>query len=158
MKTEALFIGVISDTHGHLPPAALRSFEGVAHIIHAGDIGSPEVLAALMQVAPVSAVRGNMDGGPWTKGLSTTEAAQIGPALLYVIHDLQNLDLEPAAGGFQAVICGHTHLPAAESRNGVLYLNPGSASLPRRGHPPTVARLRIDENDLSPEFIRISAG
>ena len=157
MIEQPICIGVISDTHGHLPAAVLRSFEGVTHIIHAGDIGSPEVLAALMQVAPVSAVRGNMDGGPWTKDLKATEAAQIGPVLVYVIHDLQNLELDPAAGGFQAVVCGHTHLPAAASRHGVLYLNPGSASLPRRGHPPTVVRLRLDRRGLSPEFIRIAA-
>jgi putative phosphoesterase len=152
---QSLIIGVISDTHGRLSTAALCGLEGVDRIIHAGDIGGTDVLDALARIAPVTMVRGNMDGGAWAKGLKATEVVEIGPVLLYVLHDLYGLDLEPEAAGFQAVICGHTHLPASELKNGVLYLNPGSASLPRHGHPPTVARVRVRGDRLIPEFIRL---
>lgn len=154
-KNASIAIGVISDTHGHLAPVALQAFEGVERIVHAGDIGGPEILDRLRKVAPVSAVRGNMDGGEWTKRLRTTEVVEADPILLYLIHDLYGLDLDPDAAGIGAVICGHTHQPASEVQKGVLYLNPGSASLPRRGHPPTVAIIRVEGGALVPEFIRL---
>jgi putative phosphoesterase len=148
-------IGVISDTHGHLPPAALRAFAGVEHIIHAGDIGGPEIIDNLRRIAPLTAVKGNMDGGRWTTALKATEVVDFDSVLLYVIHDLYGLDLVPEVAGMSAVICGHTHQPASAVKNGVLFLNPGSASLPRRGHPPTVAIIRIERGALMPEFVRL---
>ena len=146
-------IGVISDTHGHLVPAALEAFKGVDHIIHAGDIGGPEVLDRLSRLAPVTAVRGNMDAGPWASGLNPTEVIEVASLLFYVIHDRVALDLDPATAGFKAVIYGHTHQPASAIQDGVLFLNPGSASLPRRRHPPSVAVVRIQGKRLLPEFV-----
>src|SRR5512139_2113651 len=119
--TPASCVGVISDTHGLARPEALAALQGVAHIIHAGDIGKPEVLEALRSIAPVSAVRGNNDDGAWTRAIEATAAVQIGGVWLYVLHDLHELDLDPKAGGFAAVIAGHSHRPKIETRNGVLY-------------------------------------
>jgi putative phosphoesterase len=154
-RAEQWTLGVISDTHGHLPAAVLEAFKGVERIVHAGDIGGPDILEHLGRLAPVTAVRGNMDGGGWAAALNTTEAVDLGSAILYAIHDLSGLDLDPPAAGFEAVIHGHTHRPSAEYRRGVLYLNPGSASLPRHRHPPTVALIRIRDKGLLPEFIQV---
>jgi len=153
-EPESAKVGIISDTHGHLPPSALQALSGVERIIHAGDIGGPDILDRLQQLAPVTAVRGNMDGG-WAGGLKTSEVVEIASALIYVLHDMDRLDLDPAAAGFAAVIYGHTHQPASTLQKGVLFLNPGSASLPRRRHPPTVAVIRVRENGLLSEFIQL---
>lgn len=126
-----LTVGLISDTHGLLRPEATQALAGVDLIIHAGDIGAPEVLVALRALAPVRAVRGNNDQGPWARDLPETEALELDGASLYVLHDLQALDLDPAAGGFTVVVAGHSHRPAMHTRDGVLYINPGSAG-PRR--------------------------
>jgi putative phosphoesterase len=147
-------LGVISDTHGHLSADVLKTFSGVDRIIHAGDIGGPDVLERLSRLAPVTAVRGNMDGG-WAANLKMTEVVEIGSVLLYVVHDMAGLDLDPPAAGLEAVIYGHTHQPFAGLKDGILYLNPGSASLPRRRHPPSVAVVRIQGNRLLPEFIQV---
>src|SRR5215470_14562803 len=104
-------VGVISDTHGLVRPEALAALRGVDHIVHAGDIGAPEVLAALTAIAPVTAVRGNNDHGDWTRRLQDTAACEIGGVWLYVLHDVHELDLDPKAGGFAAVIAGHSHRP-----------------------------------------------
>jgi putative phosphoesterase len=151
-KKDVYLVGVISDTHGHLRPEAAGAFEGVDLIIHAGDIGKPEVLEALSKIAPVHAVRGNMDAG-WAFGLPATEVVEIGGVLLYVLHDAYDLDLDPAAAGFVAVINGHTHRAAIESINGVLFLNPGSASSVRS--PGTVALLRIRGSSLEPQVVEL---
>ena len=124
-------IGVISDTHGLLRPEAIAALRGSDRIVHAGDIGSPDVLRAIEAIAPVTAVRGNNDHGPWAKKLPVTEVLAIGGASLYVIHDVKELDLDPRAAGLAVVIAGHSHRPLSEERDGVLFFNPGSAG-PRR--------------------------
>jgi len=146
-------VGVISDTHGLMRPEALRALGGVERILHAGDVGNREVLDALQQIAPVTAVRGNTDRDAWASWLPKTAVVEVGPATLYLLHDLGELDLDPAAAGFAAVIYGHSHQPHTESRGGVLYLNPGSAG-PRRFHlPVTLARLYIRETGLEAEIL-----
>ena len=124
-------IGVISDTHGLLRPEAVLALRGVDRIVHAGDIGSPDVLRGLEAIAPVTTVRGNNDHGPWAEKLPLTDVLDAGEVLLYVIHDVKELDLDPRAAGIAAVIAGHSHRPLAEERDGVLFFNPGSAG-PRR--------------------------
>ncbi len=152
---EGPWFGIISDTHGLLRPAALDALRGCSLIIHAGDVGTPDVLAALRVVAPVVAVRGNVDRGAWAEALPETETVAVGDQWLYVLHDVKQLDLDPAAGGFNAVISGHSHKPALAERGGVLYLNPGSAG-PQRFHlPVTVARLFQRDRRLTAELIAI---
>jgi len=148
-------IGVISDTHGLLRPQALAALQGVELIIHAGDIGEPGVLAALKQLAPVYAVRGNTDRGDWAWKLPLTRVVELGGTQLYVLHELFALDLDPAAAGFQAVIFGHSHRPHQEQKNGVLYLNPGSAGPRRFTLPVTMARLRLAGSTLTAELIEL---
>jgi hypothetical protein len=149
-------VGVISDTHGLVRPEAIEILRGSELIVHAGDIGGPEVLEALRALAPVVAVRGNNDRESWAKALRETEVVEIGDVLLYVLHDIHRLDLDPVAAGFRAVISGHSHEPLAEERKGVLYLNPGSAG-PRRFHlPVAVARLRIRGVALHAEIRELS--
>jgi len=122
-----LLIGVISDTHGLLRPEAIEALRGSEHIIHAGDVGSPEILEKLSTIAPVTAVRGNIDKGKWSRKLPETDALELGGSSIYVLHDLAQLDLKPKAAGFAVVVSGHSHVPKQETRDGVLYLNPGSA-------------------------------
>lgn len=124
-------LGVISDTHGLLRPEAVRVLRGSDLIVHAGDIGSPEVLRELEKLAPVRAVRGNNDRGPWADKLPLTDALELGGASIYVLHDVNELDLDPRAAGFSVVVAGHSHQPRCEERDGVLFFNPGSAG-PRR--------------------------
>ena len=151
-KKDGYLIGVISDTHGHLSAEAIEALKGVDLIIHAGDIGKPEVLGALAKIAPIRAVRGNMDGH-WAFGLPQTEVVEVGDFLLYVLHDVFRLDIDPVAAGFSAVISGHTHRATIENRKGVLYLNPGSAASFKS--PATVALLRIRGNSLQAEVVEI---
>jgi hypothetical protein len=151
-KKDGFLVGVISDTHGHLRPEVAEAFAGVDLIIHAGDIGNHEVLKALRAIAPVHAVRGNMDGG-WAHGLPATEVVEIGKVLMYVLHDVSFLKLDPAAADFVAVIHGHTHRAAVEKRKGALFLNPGSAS--PYSSSGTVALLRIRGTSLEPEIIEL---
>ncbi|MDY6952187.1 MAG: metallophosphoesterase family protein [Thermodesulfobacteriota bacterium] len=143
-------VGVISDTHGHLRREGLHVFEKVDLIIHAGDIGRPEILEALHAVAPVYAVRGNMDTGSWARQLPETQVVEVGDALLYVIHDAHHMDLDPEAAGFSAVICGHTHRPLIDRHGDILFLNPGTAG-PFRS-PLTVALLRVRGKSLHAEL------
>ncbi len=146
-------MGVISDTHGLLRPEAVEALRGVDRIVHAGDVDDPGILERLADVAPVDAVRGNVDRGRWARELPETEVVEAGGRTLYVLHRLETLDLDPAAAGFDAVIYGHTHLPRAERKDGVLYLNPGSAG-PRRHHKPvSLALLRAGPEGLSVERI-----
>ncbi|MCL4501021.1 MAG: metallophosphatase family protein [Deltaproteobacteria bacterium] len=146
-------IGVISDTHGLLRPQAQRALQGVELILHAGDIGGPEILAALEKIAPVYPVLGNTDKGDWARKLPQTRVAQVGGTRLYVLHDLHLLDLDPAAAGLRAVICGHSHRPSSVQKNGVLYLNPGSAGPRRFTLPVSLALLRVSGHSLSTELI-----
>jgi putative phosphoesterase len=137
-------VGVISDTHGLLRPEAERALRGVDLILHAGDVGEPGILARLRTIAPVFAVRGNVDTGPWAKELPPTVVVEFGDATFYMLHNLRDLDLKPEAAGFDAVISGHTHKAEQNLQSGVLYLNPGSAGPRRFNLPITLARLRID--------------
>jgi putative phosphoesterase len=148
-------IGVIADTHGLLRPQALQALAGVELIIHAGDIGNPKVLANLSRLAPVQAVRGNVDRGDWAAALPRTRVVEVGGLHLYVLHELFSLDLDPAAAGFAAVIYGHTHSPHLERQNGVLYLNPGSAGPRRFTLPVTLALLRLQDASLTAQVIEL---
>jgi putative phosphoesterase len=148
-------IGLISDTHGLLRPEALRALAGAELIVHAGDIGGPEVLEALRALAPLVAVRGNNDRGPWATALAETETVETGGRSLYVLHDLKTLDLDPRAAGFDAVIAGHSHQPRIERRDGVLYLNPGSAGPRRFRLPVALARLDVGATGLDAEIVRL---
>ena len=149
-------VGVISDTHGLIRPEALKAIEGVSLIIHAGDVGTPDVLLRLENIAPVVAVRGNTDRDGWAWKLPFTEAVEIGGVYLYVLHDLDKLDLDPAASGFSAVINGHTHQPAIEKSGKLLFLNPGSAGPKRHDLPVSVALLRIKNTSLKPELLTLA--
>jgi len=146
-------VGVISDTHGLLRPNALQALEGSDLIIHAGDVGRPEILDALRSLAPLTAVRGNVDHGEWAQSLPQTQIAQVGEVLIYVLHDRHELDLDPAAAGFSAIISGHSHMPSIEQRNGVLYLNPGSAGPRRFSKPVSLAQITVQNGSISARII-----
>jgi len=146
-------IGLISDTHGLLRKEAVEALHGSELIIHAGDVGKPEILEELRKIAPVVTVRGNVDTEPWAQALPETAVAEAGAAMIYVLHDVNTLDLNPAAAGFHIVVSGHSHKPGKTERDGVLYINPGSAG-PRRFHlPVTVARLNLEEKPWNLEFL-----
>jgi len=146
-------IGLISDTHGLLREEALDALRGSELILHAGDVGKPEILEKLGELAPVLAVRGNIDTGEWALGLPTTAVAQALSASIYVVHDVNALDLDPGAAGFQIVVSGHSHKPGRREHKGVLYVNPGSAGPPRFHLPITVARLNLAVRPWALEFI-----
>jgi len=150
-------LGVISDTHGLVRPEALAALAGVERIVHAGDIGSRAVLEALARVAPVTAVRGNNDRDDWAKKIPETEVVEVGGVSLYLLHDLHELDLEPRAAGFAAVISGHSHQPRVEDRDGVLYLNPGSAGPRRFKLPISLARLTIEHARVSAKLVTLQS-
>lgn len=152
-----MIVGVISDTHGLLRPQALTALEGSHLIIHAGDVGSPDILARLRMVAPTIAVRGNVDTSPWGRTLAEVEVIEAAGRSIYMLHDIGTLDLDPKAGGFAAVVYGHSHRPEAQERDGVLYLNPGSAGPRRFTLPISLARLTIADGVLSHEFVTIDA-
>jgi putative phosphoesterase len=148
-------IGVISDTHDLLRPEAVSALAGVELIIHAGDIGNPQILAELAHIAPVHAVRGNTDRGAWATDLPLNRVVEVGGVLIYVLHELYTLDLDPAVAGFSAVIFGHSHYPHLEHKNGVLYLNPGSAGPWRFKLPVSLAILEIQNRSLQPKLIKL---
>jgi len=148
-----LRVGLISDTHGLLRPEALRAMRGSDYIVHAGDIGDPAILEQLAQIAPVTAVRGNNDKGAEYKRVSETEVLQAGEVLIYVIHDLNELDLDPAAAEFRVVVSGHSHRPSSLERDGVLYINPGSAGPRRFSLPIAAACLRISGKTVEAELL-----
>ncbi len=153
----ASVIGVIADTHGLVRAEALEALGRADRIIHAGDIGNPDVLDALATIGPVPAVRGNNDTGTWAAALARSQVVKVESALLYVIHDLAELDLDPSATGLHAVITGHLHKPSIETREGVLYLNPGSAGPCRFNFPVTVARLNVSGHNIDPEIVHLNA-
>ncbi len=150
-----MIIGVISDTHGLLRPEALRALRGSDHIIHAGDIGDPKMLEALKEIAPVTAVRGNVDRESWARKIPATEVLEAGGISIYILHILAELDLTPEAAGFQVVVSGHTHVPRQETKNGVLYFNPGSAGPRRFKLPVTIGRLVIQGEKVRGEIIEL---
>jgi putative phosphoesterase len=148
-------IGVISDTHGLMRPEALAALRGCERIIHAGDIGTPAVLDALKKIAPTFAVRGNIDAGAWAASLPATELVDAGTHLIHVLHDISELDIDPAEAGFAVVVFGHSHQPSIERRAGVLYLNPGSAGPRRFKLPVAVARITVAGQEMHPEIIEL---
>jgi putative phosphoesterase len=148
-------IGIISDTHGLIRQSVVKSFKDVDLIVHAGDVGKPEVLATLQDIAKVYPVCGNVDGGKWTDNLPFTEVVQVGQTYLYVLHDLNTLDLDPVAAGFNVVISGHSHLPKIEERNGVLFLNPGSAGARQSNYPVSIAFLYINGISIDAEIVEL---
>jgi uncharacterized protein len=150
-----LRIGLISDTHGLLRPEAGSFLRGCDHIVHAGDIGSHEVLEELSALAPTTAVRGNNDQGPWTEALSETELLQLGKVCLYVIHDLSQLDIDPQATGVGVVVSGHSHRPLIQKRSGVLYINPGSAGPRRFKLPIAVGEIIVAGRSVTPRIVEL---
>ena len=148
-------IGIISDTHGLLRPEADQALRGVELIVHAGDVGSPDILTKLRAIAPVFAVRGNIDTEAWARELPLTTVVEVGGASFYVLHNLSELDLKPEAAKFDFVISGHTHQAERTERNGVIYFNPGSAG-PRRFHlPVTLAVLDLSVRPWNPQVIQL---
>lgn len=156
--SRAAIVGVISDTHGLLRPEAIAALRGSDLIVHAGDVGAAAVLDGLRELAPVAAVRGNNDHGPWAAGLPESHLLEVNGVWLYILHDLSGLDIEPRAAGCAAVIAGHSHQPRIETKGGVLYVNPGSAGPRRFTLPVAVARLRIAAGRVEAEAVDLSLG
>jgi uncharacterized protein len=150
-----VIIGVISDTHGLLRPEALAALRGSDYIIHAGDIGDPRILDKLAAIAPLTAVRGNIDHGEWAQKIPATNILEIGEVSIYVLHSLQELDLKPQAAKFAAVVYGHSHVPKQELKNGVLYFNPGSAGPRRFRLPVSVGRIFLTNGKVEPEIVKL---
>jgi putative phosphoesterase len=148
-------IGVISDTHGLLRPEAIEALRGSDYIIHAGDVGAPEILEKLSTIAPVTAIRGNIDKGDWARGLPETQVIELGGVLIYVLHDLHQLDLKPKAAGFSVVVSGHSHVPKNEIHDGVLYFNPGSAGPRRFKLPVSIGRLFVKNRSVRGEVLEL---
>ena len=155
LNLELRKVGVISDTHGLLRPAAMRALEGCGLIVHAGDVGRVEILHELERIAPVVAVRGNVDTESWAHELPLTAVVQPGSVQIYLLHNLEDLDLNPAAAGFQVVVSGHSHKPARFEKAGVLYLNPGSAGPRRFDLPISVAHLDFRARPWKVDFIEL---
>lgn len=149
-------IGVISDTHGLLRPEALHALHGVERILHAGDIGSPDILRDLEKIAPVRAVRGNVDRDAWTRRIPLNEVIEVEGVSIYMLHILDQLDLKPEAAGFGVVVYGHSHQPKSEIKNGVLYFNPGSAGPRRFTLPVTVGRLVVNATNVRGEIVDLT--
>jgi uncharacterized protein len=148
-------VGLVSDTHGLLRPQVSAFLQGCNHIVHAGDVGSPHLLRELSAIAPLTAVRGNNDQGPWAEILAETQSLRLGGVLVYVLHDLARLDIEPRAAGARVVVSGHSHRPLIQERSGVLYVNPGSAGPRRFKLPIAVAELNIAGNSVTARIVRL---
>jgi putative phosphoesterase len=154
-QNKEIVVGVIADTHGLLLPAAIKALESVDLIVHAGDVGNTEVLDNLKSIAPVFAVRGNMDMIEGLRELPETEVVEVGDVLLYVIHNIHRLDIVPSKAGFDAVIFGHLHCPSLSEQEGVLFLNPGSAAQPRRNCPASLALLHVNGDSMKAQIVNI---
>ncbi len=149
-------IGIVSDTHGLLRPEAIEGLRGVDHILHAGDVGKPHILDQLRELAPLTAIRGNIDKGEtWRNLLPATEAVELDGKWFYLIHDLKDLDLDPQAAGMDVIISGHSHKPTVRKNDGILYLNPGSAGPRRFSLPVTLARIQTQHPDWDIEIVRL---
>jgi putative phosphoesterase len=151
-------VGVISDTHGLLRPEAVAFLQGSDRIVHAGDVGAPGILDELSTIAPVTAVRGNVDTAPWAVALAETDVLEIDGVRIYVLHDLAQLAIQPAASRIQVVVSGHSHKPVSERRGGVLYLNPGSAGPRRFKLPISIAELTIRDGTVDARLVELSIG
>ncbi len=150
-----MIIGVISDTHGLLRPEALSALQGSNHIIHAGDVGDPTILDKLAEIAPLTAVRGNVDHGAWARNIPATNVLELCAMSIFVLHNLDELDLKPEAAGFAAVVSGHSHIPKQDLKNGVLYFNPGSAGPRRFRRPVTIGKLTAENGRLSGTILEL---
>jgi len=150
-----MLIGVISDTHGLLRREAVAALHGSDHIIHAGDVGDPAILRELNEIAPVTAVRGNVDRGDWASTLPEVNILESGGVSIYVLHILQKIDLNPEMAGFAAVVYGHSHVPKQETKNGILYFNPGSAGPRRFRLPVTVGTLMLEDGNLRGKVVEL---
>ncbi len=146
-------VGVLSDTHGLLRPEVIAALGGVDHILHAGDVGDPDILDRLAAIAPLTAIRGNIDGTDRCAELPATEAVELAGYLIYLVHAIADLDIQPAAAGLSAVIYGHSHKASNETKDGVLYLNPGSAGPRRFSLPVTLAYLHLDATGIRAEIV-----
>jgi putative phosphoesterase len=155
MRAPEFVVGVISDTHGLLRPEALTALRGSDLIIHAGDVGKPEVIDRLGEIAPTRVVRGNVDRGSWAAALPMTELVEVGQHRFFVLHDISQFDIDPVTAGIAAVVFGHSHRPSIETRNGVLFLNPGSAGPRRFKLPVTIARVKMSEQRLRAEIVEL---
>jgi uncharacterized protein len=155
MSGRTVILGVISDTHGLLRPEAIEALRGSDRILHAGDVGAAEILEALAQIAPVTAIRGNVDTDAWARALPKTEVVTAGGVSIYILHDLGQLDLKLGAAGFRVVVYGHSHQPKIEEKNGVLYFNPGSAGPRRFNLPVSLGKLLIREREVRAELIEL---
>lgn len=150
-----MLVGVISDTHGLLRPEALTALAEVEHILHAGDVGDARILDALREIAPVTAIRGNIDHGGKCAELPATDVAELQGRLFYLVHSVTDLDINPIVAGVAAVISGHSHKPSVEVRDGVLYLNPGSAGPRRFSLPVTVALMTVNEASVDARIVEL---
>ena len=155
MLGNEILVGVISDTHGLLRPEAVAALTGTDLIIHGGDVGAPDVIDALRNLAPTFVVRGNVDKAHWADALPMTAHVEVGGLLFHVLHDISELDLDPAAVGYAAVVYGHSHRPSIEMREGVLFLNPGSAGPRRFNLPVSIARVSLSGQQLRPEIVEL---
>jgi putative phosphoesterase len=155
MREHEIVVGIISDTHGLIRPEAMAALRDSDLIIHAGDVGKPEVIEQLRAIAPTFVVRGNIDKGSWAAVLPLTELVEVGELRFFVLHEISQLDLDPVAAGFAAVVFGHSHLPSIESRQGVLFLNPGSAGPRRFKLPVAVARVRVNGQQMRAEILQL---
>lgn len=157
MAEEKIILGVISDTHGLLRPEAIEALRGSDRILHAGDVGNQGVLDALVRIAPVTAVRGNIDIDLWASQLPANEVVEAGGVSIYMLHDLAELDLKPEAAGFRVVVYGHSHRPKIEEKHGVLFFNPGSAGPRRFSLPVSIGKLTISKGKVLAELIELTA-
>ena len=155
MRGDEILVGVISDTHGLLRPEAVAALKGTDLIIHAGDVGASDVIDALRKLAPTFVVRGNVDGAHWADALPMTADVEVGKLLFHVLHDISELALDTAAVGYAAVVYGHSHRPSIEMREGVLFLNPGSAGPRRFKLPISIARVHVSGRQLRPEIVEL---
>ena len=155
MCRKNVLVGIISDTHDLMRPEAMEALADAGHIIHCGDVCNASLLQSLQELAPVHAVRGNCDQGPWAEALPTSDTFEIGGLRIHIVHNLRHLDLDPEAAGISLVLSGHTHRPSRELRGGVIYFNPGSAGPRRFQLPVTLAHLRIEEGKPELEHIHL---
>ncbi|MGB0086136.1 MAG: metallophosphoesterase family protein [Rhodomicrobiaceae bacterium] len=155
MSEREIRVGIISDTHGLLRPQAIEALRGSEVIIHAGDVGKPNIIQELRRIAPVFAVRGNVDNQAWAMALPITECVEVGAQSFWVIHEIAQLDIEPLAAGIAAVVFGHSHKPLIETRGGILYINPGSAGPRRFALPVSVARALVSGEKIRAEIVEL---